>query len=42
MAAHLRAGAVRDIGGGEVDHQQTTVGVDGDMSDIIAFSSLAV
>ena len=29
---HLRAGAVRDVGGGEVDHQQTTVGVDGDMS----------
>jgi len=28
---HLRAGAVRDVGGGEVDHQQTTVGVDGDM-----------
>src|ERR1700730_9334564 len=29
---HLRAGAVRDVGGGEVDHQQTTVSVDGDMS----------
>src|SRR5260221_14643490 len=29
---HLRAGAVRDVGGGDVDHQQTTVGVDGDMS----------
>jgi hypothetical protein len=29
---HLRAGVVRDVGGGEVDHQQITVGVDGDLS----------
>jgi hypothetical protein len=32
ITSRVSARAVRDVGGGEVDHQQTTVGVGGDMS----------